>query len=219
MKSVRSIASQYKLATKANLLEAENYLSKVDPIIGDLIKKHGHCQLKPHTDYYGALVNSIIGQQLSVKAAQAIAGRFMDLFGGRLPTPKEIKSKSHDELRAVGLSNAKVGYIRDLAEKLLDGTLKLDKIKELSNDLLIEELVSVKGIGVWTSHMFLMFCVGRLDVLPVGDLGVKKGIQNLYNLSVLPSEEQITKLASDHQWSPYASVASWYIWRSLDNGK
>ena len=218
MKSVKTITAGSCLATKANLLKAEAYLSGVDPVLAVQIKKHGHCQLKPHSDYYGALVDSIISQQLSVKAAETIAGRFMALFGGHLPTPEEIKLKSHDELRAVGLSNPKVGYIKDLADKLLDKSLKLDKISDLTNDQLIEELVGVKGIGVWTAHMFLIFCVGRLDVLPVGDLGIRKAIKNLYDLDELPSEEQVTKLCLDHKWHPYASVASWYVWRSIDNG-
>jgi DNA-3-methyladenine glycosylase II len=206
-----------KLATKPNLKEAEDYLSKTDPLLKVVIAKYGDCQLEPHKDYYGALVQSIIGQQLSVKAAHAIGLRFMALFGNKLPSPKQISLKSHDELRAVGLSNSKVNYVRDLADKILAKELDLEKIGILENDQIVEELTKVKGIGVWTSHMFLVFCVGRLDVLPIGDLGIRKGIQNLYGLNTLPSSDEVTEIGISKKWHPYESVASWYVWKSLDN--
>ena len=205
-----------RIATKANLLAAEEYLASVDPILGAQIKAHGHCDLIPHHDYYGALVDSIISQQLSIKAAETISGRLRGLFDDRLPTPEQIMLKSHEDLRAVGLSNSKVSYIRDLADKLLDNTLDLARIEDLSDDQLIKQLTAVKGIGVWTSHMFLIFCVGRLDVLPVGDLGIRKGLKNLYGLKLLPRADKVTKIYHQHRWSPYGSVASWYIWRSQD---
>lgn len=198
------------------LLKAADHLSKHDLILAPVIKRNGLAVFQPHTDYYGALVNSIIGQQLSVKAAASIKGRFRDLFGGNFPSPEDILDKSVDELRAVGFSNAKANYVRDLAQHIVDGRVSFERLPQQSNDEIIAELTDVKGIGDWTVHMFLMFCMGRLDVLPIGDLGIKNGIRKLYGLEDAPTPQQITELATRNNWHPYESVASWYIWRSLD---
>lgn len=202
---------------KTVLEQAANHLAKADPILRPVIERAGLCTIEPHTDYYKSLADSIIGQQLSVKAAASIRSRFYDMFGGKLPTPEAILSKSVDELRGIGFSKAKANYVRDLAQHIIDGTLSLDGIESKSNEAIIKMLTNVKGIGEWTAHMFLMFCMGRTDVLPVGDLGIRSGIKNLYGLDVLPTPTQITNIAHEQGWHPYESVASWYVWYSLDN--
>lgn len=188
-----------------------------DPVIAGLITAHPGPGFVAHTNYYHELVGSIISQQLSVKAAHTIEGRFKDLFGGEFPVPEQILEKDIETLRAVGLSRPKAGYIQDLARKILDGTVKFDTLDSLSNDEIIAELTKVKGIGVWTVHMFLMFCMGRLDVLPTGDLGIRNGVGKLYEFESVPTPEEVEIIATENNWHPYESVASWYIWQSLDN--
>jgi DNA-3-methyladenine glycosylase II len=134
-----------------------------------------------------------------------------------VPKPEAILAKSVEELHSVGLSRAKANYIRDLAEKVVDGSIRFDKLDHQTNEEIIRELVAVKGIGEWTAQMFLIFCVGRLDILPTGDLGVRRGIQLSYGLSKLPSPEQMIEIAETNKWHPFESVASWYIWQSLNN--
>jgi DNA-3-methyladenine glycosylase II len=197
--------------------EAIEHLSSHDKVMAALIARHPPFSPKPVTNYYYRLVRAIIGQQLSVKAADTIEKRFVALFGGKLPAPEQILEKDIEELRGVGLSNAKASYVQDLAQHVLDGRLELEKLPKLSNEQIISELVAVKGIGEWTAHMFLIFALGRLDVLPVGDLGIRAGIRNLYGFEDLPTPAQIIKLSEKNNWHPYESVASWYIWRSLEN--
>jgi len=192
-------------------------LSQHDPIMAALAERIGLCTIQPHSDYYRELVESIISQQLSVKAADTITRRFRELFGGHSPLPHEILAVSVDQLRGVGLSRAKAAYVQDLAAHILDGRLEVNKLPELSDEAVIAELTAVKGIGEWTAHMFLMFSLGRLDVLPVGDQGIRTGIQRLYKLTSLPDAATIRELADTHHWHPFASVACWYIWKSLDN--
>lgn len=200
------------------LTRAKKHLVASDPVLGAVIKSTDDLPpFIPHTNYYEALVGSIIGQQLSVKAAATIRQRFIDLFKGTFPTPTQILEQDDDDLRGVGLSRPKIGYIKDLAKHIEDGQVDFSTFDRLSNQEIIDELTQVKGIGVWTVHMFLMFCVARLDVLPTGDLGIRNGVKKLYNLETLPSPEDLTKLAKDASWTPYESVASWYIWHSLDN--
>lgn len=196
---------------------ALTHLAANDAFLADLIQNYPAPAFTPHINYYHELVSSIISQQLSVKAAHTIEGRFKDLFGGDFPSPELILEKDIEELRAVGLSRPKAGYIQDLAVKILDGTVRFDTLDTLSNQEVVDELTKVKGIGVWTVHMFLMFCMGRLNVLPVGDLGIRNGIQRLYGLDHLPDANDIEMIAKTNGWSPYESVASWYIWQSLDN--
>ena len=205
------------IASQTNLKKAADYLSTADPLLAPVIAQHGICTIRPHEDYYQELVESIIGQQLSVKAARSIRTKFVALFEGVFPEPQQILDKSVEELRAAGLSNAKARYIQDLATHVLNGTVKLDILNTLSNDEIVRELTAVKGIGEWTAHMFLMFCMGRLDILPHGDLGIKTGIQKLYGLDHLPTPAEVQDVALQHHWAPYQSVASWYIWKSLDN--
>jgi DNA-3-methyladenine glycosylase II len=205
-------------AYSASLKTAASYLLESDPILATVIKRGAVPNFAPHTNYYEELVESIISQQLSVKAAATIEKRFVDLFDGdNFPRPEQILEENIEKLRAVGLSRQKASYIQDLAMKVLDGTVRFDHLDKLSNDEVIAELTAIKGVGVWTAHMFLIFCMGRLDVLPVGDLGIKNGIQRLYNFDVLPTTDVIEQLALDNKWHPYESIASWYIWQSLGN--
>jgi DNA-3-methyladenine glycosylase II len=200
-----------------DLQTAADYLAKQDPVLAPIIAAHGLPTFTPHTNYYQELVDSIISQQLSVKAARAIEQRFMELFGGNFPTPEQILARNIDELRSVGLSRPKATYIQDLAQKIQDGIVVFDTLDELSNEEIIDELTKVKGIGIWTAHMFLMFCMGRLDILPIGDLGIRNGVQKLYGLDHVPAPDEVTGIAKQHGWSPYESAASWYVWQSLDN--
>lgn len=205
------------LATKTELKRAAEHLAAHDPVLKPIIASGGLAKIEPHTDYYGALVNSIISQQLSVKAADAIEKRFRDLFDGKFPSPEQILTVDAEQLRAIGFSYAKAKYVHDLARHIIDGKVTFDRIPLLSNKEIIGELTDVKGIGEWTAHMFLMFAVGRLDILPVGDLGIRNGIRNLYGLKDAATPEQIIKIAKKHHWHPYESVASWYVWHSLEN--
>ncbi len=197
--------------------DALNHLAVNDDVLAQLIHSHPRPSLEKHGNYYQELVESIIGQQLSVKAARTIRNRFVELFGGAFPAPEQLLDKDIEELRGVGLSRPKASYIQDLALKVIEGEVKFDELDSLSNDEIIAELTKVKGIGVWTVHMFLMFCMARLDVLPTGDLGIRNGIMKLYGFDHLPEPREIELLAETNGWQPYASVASLYIWKSLDN--
>lgn len=205
------------LAMEKQLRLAATYLSHTDPHLAPVIARSGLASFVPHTDYYRSLTDSIISQQLSVKAADAIQHRFRELSGGDFPTPEFILNKSIADLRGVGLSAAKANYIRDLAAHIIDGRLTFDKLDRQTNEQIITELTDVKGIGEWTVHMFLMFCMGRLDILPSGDLGIRNGIRALYNLPAVPTPAAVHDLAAAYHWHPYESVASWYVWESLDN--
>jgi len=200
-----------------NLTRGAEHLASADPTLKKVIDVAPLPNFSPHKNYYQELVESIISQQLSVKAAATILKRFKELFSSDFPSPEEILDKDIETFRSVGLSRQKASYIRDLAEKVLDGTVKFDHLDSLSNQEVIDELIQIKGVGVWTIHMFLMFCMGRLDVLPTGDLGIRNGIQKLYHLEVRPGDEEITAIARANKWNPYESLASWYVWHSLDN--
>lgn len=199
--------------------QAIKHLKDSDPVIGQVIDKYRvKPNFKPHTDYYQSLCSAIISQQLSTKAADAIEKRFLALFKtSKYPDPDKILSKTAMQLKAAGLSLSKANYIRDLADKVSKNELEFSKFNDLDNQVIIDELVRVKGIGEWTAHMFLIFCMGRLDVLATGDLGIKNGIKKLYNLKKLPDEEKVKQIAIKNKWHPYSSVACWYVWLSLDN--
>ncbi len=208
-------------ATPAAKRRATAHLRTADPVLAGLIDAVGPLDDardgRPDLDdHYGALVRSITGQQLSVLAARAIYGRLTARFDGRPPTPAEILADDPDELRAAaGLSRAKVGYLRSLAEHVLSGELELERLDELGDDDVIAELVAVKGLGVWTAHMFLMFHLERPDVLAVGDLGIRRAIERAYGLDGLPDAPTIEKLAEP--WRPHRTLACRYLWRSLAN--
>jgi DNA-3-methyladenine glycosylase II len=195
------------------------YLRAADPVLREIIDELGPDGRDPRRgrpdDHYGALVRSIVGQQLSTKAARAIYGRLTDRFGGRAPTPEEILADDPVQLRAAaGLSRAKVGFLRSLAEHVLDGSLKLEELDKLGDEEVIAELVAVKGLGVWTSHMFLMFHLQRPDVLAVGDLGIRRAVMQRYVLAELPGPAELEALAE--RWRPYRTLACVYLWRPLD---
>jgi DNA-3-methyladenine glycosylase II len=195
------------------------HLRDSDPVLRDLIDAlgpdDGARRAGRPREHYGVLVRSIVGQQLSTKAAAAIYARLIARFGGRPPTPEEVLADDPEELRvAAGLSNAKVGFLRSLAEHVLSGELELDRLESLSDEQVIAELVAVKGIGVWSAHMFLMFHLHRPDVLAVGDLGIRRAMMNLYGLEELPAPAAMEAIAEP--WRPYRTLACLYLWRSLD---
>jgi DNA-3-methyladenine glycosylase II len=200
-----------------NLRQAEQHLAKQDKRLAAIIKQYGASRLKPHGDHYGELVSSIVGQQLSAKAGATIWRRVLDLFGGKMPTPQQLIEIDAEKIRAAGVSYPKIGYMKDLAAHILDGRLDLKHVTTMPNEQLIEQLTAVKGIGEWSAHMFMIFGLGRLDILPIGDLGIKKAVQQVYGLPELPAGEQIITVANENNWHPYESVAAWYLWQSLDN--
>ena len=196
------------------------HLRAGDPVLRELIDAIGPERLgdpragRPD-DHYGALVRSIVGQQLSTKAARAIYARLTERFGGRTPTPAEVLADDPEELRAAaGLSRAKVTFLRSLAEHVLDGSLELEKLDSLDDDAIIAELVAVRGIGTWSAHMFLMFHLQRPDVLAVGDLGIRRAVMLRYGLPELPDAATLTRLGE--LWRPYRTLACRFLWRSLD---
>ena len=200
-----------------SIRSGERQLMEADPILNMLINKYGPCTISPHTNYYGELVSAIIGQQLSEKAGATIYKRFLTLFDGKLPTPEQILNTDTEAIRGIGCSYSKANYMKDLAQHIVDGRLDLDHIATLPNDVVIHQLVAVKGIGEWSAHMFMMFSLGRLDILPTGDLGVRKAMMQLYDLPELPKPAVMHEIALTHHWAPYQSIASWYMWQSLDN--
>jgi DNA-3-methyladenine glycosylase II len=192
-------------------------LRKADPVLRGVIDEVGSVgdflAGRP-TDHYGTLVRSIVGQQLSTKAAASIYARLLERFGGRAPTPEEVLADDPDALRAAaGLSHAKVRYLRSLAEHVLDGSLRLDRLGDLPDDEVIAELVAVKGLGVWSAHMFLMFHLRRPDVLPIGDLGIRRAVKIHYGLPELPTPAELTEIAEP--WRPHRTLACIFLWRSL----
>jgi DNA-3-methyladenine glycosylase II len=198
------------------ILTGIKHLSKHDKVLSTLIKNYGICNLQPHKKYFNSLLRSIVGQQLSVTAANAISKKFFRYFDNK-PKPENIIAVPHEDLRKLGLSNAKAKYVKDLSQKIINKEINLKTIGLKTNDEIIVELTKVKGIGVWTVHMFLIFTLARLDVLPYSDLGVQKGIMLNYGLKKLPDEKKIFKIAKQNNWHPYSSIVSLYLWQSLDN--
>jgi DNA-3-methyladenine glycosylase II len=165
-------------------------------------------------DAYGSLVRTIVGQQLSTKAARSIYGRLTALFDGRPPTPGELISTDEELLRACGLSGPKVRYLRDLAERVVSGGLDLRALHDQPDEEVIQQITAVKGLGQWSADMFLMFHLGREDVLPVGDLGVRRAVERAYDLPEIPDSETLQHLA--RPWAPHRTLASFYLWESLE---
>lgn len=199
-----------------NHRKAINHLKKVDPVMADVIERVGSCTLAPRTEWthFDALVRSIVYQQLSGKAAATIHGRVLQLIGDGVETPKRIAATSHEAFRAAGLSNQKANYVRNLAEHVLNGSLPVESLDQMSDAEIIKALTQVKGIGKWSAQMFLMFRLGRPDVLPDLDLGIQKGIQKAYRMRKLPTPQQVLKRGA--KWAPYRTVGSWYMWRILE---
>jgi DNA-3-methyladenine glycosylase II len=203
--------------TATDYVRATRLLSRRDPVIRTLVQKYGPCRMASHqhTEPFQALVHAIISQQLSTKAAATIAARFTSLFPGGFPTPARVAATPDATLRGVGLSGQKLGYLRDLCQRIQSGALPLDAIEAMPDAEVIAALTQVKGIGTWTAEMFLMFRLHRPDVLPVGDLGIVKAIQQQYRLRKTPKPERLLEIGE--AWRPYRSVACWYLWRSLEN--
>ena len=193
--------------------KALTHLKNSDVILASIIKRIGPCRISYRDPTFEALVRSIVFQQLSTKAAGTIYGRFEEAAGGAV-TPEAIRNLGVAEMRQAGLSKQKIGYIRDLAEHALSGKLDFARFPDMSDEEIIVTLTDIKGIGVWTAHMFLLFALRRPNVLPVGDFGVRSAIQRAYKKRKLPTAKEIEKLAKS--WHPYCSFASWYLWRSLE---
>lgn len=190
------------------------HLQREDPVLARVITQAGPFVLRPRRDRFQSLVTSIISQQISTSAARSIRKKLVNLLAPEKITPQTLARFTPAELRTAGISPQKAGYLLDLASKVSSGQVRLKIIHRLSNEEVITELVQVKGIGVWTAQMFLMFCLGRADVFPHGDLGIRSALRNLYALKDLPDEKRSHKIAA--AWRPYATIASWYCWRSLD---
>ncbi|MEJ7811149.1 MAG: DNA-3-methyladenine glycosylase [Gemmatimonadaceae bacterium] len=192
------------------------HLKRADPALARVIERVGPCRLEARAvgTHFDAVARAIIYQQLSGKAAGTIHGRFHGLYGDRPPTPAEVLATPLETLRSVGLSRQKIGYLRDLAERVASGALPIDSLHELGDDEIMGALTGVRGVGRWTAQMFLMFRLGRPDVLPDLDLGIRKAIMLAYGMRAMPTSKQVAEVGV--RWSPYATVASWYLWRSID---
>jgi len=199
--------------TKANHQSATSHLKKSDPILAALIERIGPCRMQFGEPTFHALAESILYQQLNGQAAATIFDRFTALAGDPL-TPEGILKLTDAQMRGVGLSRQKTAYLRDLSEKTRAGLLGFGRMAEMSEDEVIQHLTQVKGVGVWTAHMFLMFTLRHPDILPVGDYGVQAAIKKHYKKRKWPKPAVMLKIAKP--WAPYRSVASWYLWRSLD---
>ncbi|AMV39084.1 DNA-3-methyladenine glycosylase family protein [Planctomyces sp. SH-PL62] len=194
--------------------KAIRHLKKVDPHLKQIIGRVGPCSLSPREDRFGALVGAIVSQQISTKAAASISERISELVG-RPYDPHRLLELGEDPLRACGLSGSKARYVLNLAAAVVEGATPVDQFdKGWNDDAIIDALTTVKGIGVWTAHMFLIFALNRPDVLPAGDLGVRVALRDRHGLAELPGPLDCHAL-TEH-WRPYRSVGSWYLWRSLD---
>lgn len=196
--------------------KALQHLSVADARLAKIIKSVGKYDIKTRANPFQSLVQAIIYQQLAGKAADAIYKRFVAIYG-RFPTPARLLATDSRKLRAAGLSSRKIEYLKDLAARVSDGRLKLSQLQKMPDEQVIEQLIEVKGIGRWTAEMFLIFCLGRPDILPTGDLGLRRAMQKAYGLGELPSPAVMQNIGQC--WKPYCSVATWYLWRSLDQFK
>jgi len=194
--------------------KAIRHLQAADPVIGGIIQRVGPYRLKFSEPSFETLVESIVYQQLSGRVAQVIFGRLVAAVPGGLMTPQSILALRPAKMRKLGLSKQKTAYIRDLARHTRDGTVDFAELPALPDAEVIERLTKVKGVGVWTAHMFLIFALRRTNVLPSGDLGIRSAIQKAYGLPELPKSTQIEAIGE--RWHPYCTVAAWYLWRSLE---
>jgi len=208
----------FRAMTGEDMARARRVLTRRDPVLASIIRKYGACGIKTgrESDIFCGLVEAIVSQQLSTRAAATIYGRLRALMpGDGVPMPAALLPLSDDALRGVGLSRQKTGYMRDLSRKMLDGSVKTGALADMTDEEIIAELTKIKGIGRWTVEMILIFRLARPDVLPVGDLGIVKAIQRAYGLRKTPDVKRMQKIAEP--WRPYRSVASWYLWASLEN--
>ncbi len=203
--------------TPSDYARARRLLLRRDPILAALIRRHGPCGLAAaqRADHFSALVRAITFQQLSTKAASTIYNRTMTLMPGGVPTPAGFACVSDAQLRGAGMSRQKSAYLRDLCDKVASGAVDLGALETMPDEDVIASLIKVKGIGRWSAEMFLIFRLLRPDVLPVGDLGIVTAVQRAYRLRKRPSPDRLRKIGE--AWRPYRSIASWYLWRSLDN--
>jgi 3-methyladenine DNA glycosylase/8-oxoguanine DNA glycosylase len=194
--------------------KAVAHLKSSDPVLGALIDALGPSRIRYRPASFDALVHAIVNQQLSSKAAATIYGRLQAALAPKEIEPRGILRLGEAQLRELGISKQKCGYLLDLAEKTHKKEVDFDELPKLSDAVVLEKLIAIKGIGEWTVHMFLMFALRRPDVLPVGDLGVQNAIQKLYGLEARPKPRQVEEIGS--KWRPFASYAAWYLWRSLE---
>ena len=200
------------------MARARCVLMRRDAVLAAIIKRYGACGIRTgrEGDIFGGLVEAIVSQQLSTRAAATIYGRLRAILpGGGPPTPEALMPLSDDALRRVGLSRQKTGYLRDLSRKVMEGTVETDGLSSLTDEEIVAELTKIKGIGRWTVEMILIFRLTRPDVLPVGDLGIVKAVQKAYRLRKTPDARRLQRIGE--RWRPYRSVASWYLWASLEN--
>ena len=183
----------------------------VDPKLEAAIREVGECNIRLDSNKYESLVQAIITQQLSGKASGAITSRFKAMYGGVFPTPADVLSTPEVDLRASGLSRSKVAYIKGVSKLVESGSLDLDALEGMPDDVVVSRLTEVKGVGRWTAEIFLIFALGRLDVLPVDDLGLRKGIKEAYSLRDLPTGAEARRIAE--RWRPYRTIATWYLWK------
>ena len=204
----------------ADMARARRALMRRDPVLASIIKKYGACGIKTgrESDIFCGLVEAIVSQQLSTRAAATIYKRLRALLpNDGTPTPEGLMPLSDDALRGAGLSRQKLAYLRDLSQKMLDGTIKSSELQAMSDEEIVAELTKIKGIGRWTVEMLLIFRLTRPDVFPAGDLGIVKAVQKAYNLRKTPDVKRLQAIAD--RWRPYRSVAAWYLWASLENKK
>jgi len=193
---------------------ALRHLRRSDPVLAEVIRRVGPFRLTPRRGRFSSLVRSILAQQISTAVARSMWNKLQQRVAPNRITPESLSRLSLDELRAVGLSRQKVTYLHDLAQKVADGTVRLHRVHRLTDEEIINELIQVKGIGRWTVQMFLIFCLGRPDVFAPDDFGLRSAIQRLYGLPELPKRTEAEEIAAP--WRPHATVASWYLWRSLE---
>ena len=213
---MRNAGAQPTRLTPQVLQVGTRHLRRVDLRLARVIDRVGPCTLRPRSRIYHSLFRAVLYQQLAGSAAAAIERRVCAPFGGRIPPPADFLGAPDGHLVSAGLSRQKLSYLRDLASAFADGRLRPQALVRLSNDDLVREVTTVRGIGEWTAHMLLIFSLGRPDVLPVGDYGVRKGMQRLYRLRDLPNPHTMERIAAP--WRPYRTIGSWYIWRSIDGG-
>ena len=195
--------------------KALNHLKKADPVLGAIIERVGAYKIQYREPVFQTLVRSIVYQQLHGKAASTIFGRLQAAAKSDPITPESILMLRPSRMRSLGLSQQKMSYIRELARLTRDGQVDFERCISLQDVEVVEHLTKVKGVGVWTVHMFLIFALRRTDVLPTGDLGIRAAMKKAYGLAELPKPDEMEKIAAS--WRPYCSVACWYLWRSLDN--
>ena len=212
--SQQNIVSHMTLHNSEELVKASSMLSHKDPVLAKIIKQVTLSPSTPHESYFIDLVESIISQQLSIKAADTIWKRVQALLPDQRVTPEGILALPDDTIRAAGISYSKIKYIKDLADKTLASGILFEQFETMTDEEIITELTKVKGIGRWTAEMFLIFAMGRPDVFSYGDLGIRKGIKNLYGFKKEPTFEEAEKIAE--KWRPYRSVACRYLWKSLE---